>query len=324
VSARAIHIDTDPGLDDLLALALALASPELEVRGVTTVAGNASLAAVTDNAARFLALCGAPVPLGRGAPRPLSLEPVTAEQIHGPDGRQGIPLPEVAESAGAESGTEDPGVASARDVLRQSLEAGVECVVALGPLTNLAELVLERPTLLDGAEVVWMGGTLGRGNVTPLAEFNSYADPEAVGVLLASDVALRVIGLDVTQSVVVRPPDLEAEPFGCDPVGRFLERTLRALMEAERPLLGEPIATLHDPSAVMAAIFPDLFRYEELNLQVRVEAGRERGRLLARPDGARETGGHPVLYATEVRASEIVRLFLDRLASLEDSKGAEA
>jgi inosine-uridine nucleoside N-ribohydrolase len=190
-AVRAVHIDTDPGLDDLLALALALASPELRVSAVTTVAGNASIDAVTENAARFLTLAGAEIPIGRGAPRPLRLPRVGAERIHGPDGRGGLPLPARV----------DRPQASAAEVLRGSLcDAGVAQVVALGPLTNLAELWLEAPDLLAGVEVVWMGGALERGNVTPLAEFNAYADPHALARLLESDVALRIVGLDVTHS----------------------------------------------------------------------------------------------------------------------------
>jgi purine nucleosidase len=301
---RSLHIDTDPGLDDLLALGLALASPEVRVCGVTTVAGNARLDAVTENAARFLALAGVDVPLGRGARRPLHLPRATAEQIHGRDGRRGLPLPARA----------DRPEASAEQVLRSGLETGsIDQVVALGPLTNLAELVLRAPKLLSAVEVVWMGGTLGRGNATPLAEFNAYADPHALAVLLEADVAMRVVSLDVTQLVVVRPAQLEAGAFGQEALGLFLERTLRALMEAERPSHGEALAPLHDPCALAAALSPDLFRWEERHLEVCAEDGRERGRLLERPAGA--TRNRPVLWAAEVLGEDIIQLFLGRLAA---------
>jgi inosine-uridine nucleoside N-ribohydrolase len=303
---RSIHIDTDPVLDDLLALALALCSPELRVRSVTTVAGNASLEAVTHNAASFLDLAGVEVPVGAGASRPLQLPRVGAEIIHGVDGRRGLALPAEAER------TER----SAADLLRSSLEGGgVEQLVAIGPLTNVAELWMRTPELLRGVEVVWMGGTLGRGNVTPLAEFNAYADPHALALLLDSDVPLRIIGLDVTHQVVLRPAELEPGLFGEDDLGRFLEGTLRALMEGERPIHGEAMAPLHDPCAIAAAISPNLFRYEERYLGVCVEPGRERGRLLDRPGAQPGRARRPVLFASEALQADIIGLFLERLTT---------
>jgi purine nucleosidase len=302
---RSIHIDTDPGLDDLLALALALCSPELRVRGVTTVAGNAALEAVTHNAACFLDLAGAELPLGAGAQRPLQLARAGAEHIHGVDGRRGLPLPSGA-------GRPDR---SAADLLRSNLEAGgVEQIVAIGPLTNVADLWTRAPELFRGVEVVWMGGTLGRGNATPLAEFNAYADPHALALLLDSNVPLRIIGLDVTHLVVLRPTQLERGLFGEDELGRFLEGTLRALMEGERPIHGEALAALHDPCAIAAAISPNLFRYEERYLGVCVDPGRERGRLLDHGPHPQGRMRRPVRYASEALQADIIQLFLERLA----------
>jgi inosine-uridine nucleoside N-ribohydrolase len=307
---RRIHIDTDPGLDDLLALALALASPEVRLEGITTVAGNASLDAVTENARRFLALVDLDIPLGRGATGPLSLGRVSAENVHGPDGRRGIALPDPKTGRG--------NILTAREVLRRSLvDRRVDCLVALGPLTNLAALLREEPELASEVEIIWMGGTLGAGNVTPLAEFNAYADPEAAAIVLGSGCPLRVIGLDVTTQVYVRSGDISDSLFGSKPVGRFLEEILRALMEAGIPRYGEHHATLHDPCAVAAALFPDCFRYDWSDLEVRVEEGRERGRLIQRD--ARPGSG--VQYAVEVRAHDVRQLFLHRLKALSDLAG---
>ncbi len=299
---RRVHIDTDPGLDDLLALALALASPEVKLEAVTTVAGNAPIEAVTENACRFLALAGVEIPIGRGAAGPLSLTPVCAEHVHGSDGRKGIELPPRDKTP----------LPTARSVLLHSLrERRAERIIALGPLTNLARLVSEERPLLEDVEIVWMGGTLSQGNVTPVAEFNAYADPEAAARVLRSGLRIRVIGLDVTTLVRLRARDLSDAPFGVSPMGRVLDEALRALMETEYPLHGEPCALLHDPCAVAAAIFPNCFRYERKVLEARVEEGRERGRLVEHSD----TRGPPVEYAVEVRSPEISQLFLDRLAA---------
>jgi inosine-uridine nucleoside N-ribohydrolase len=199
----------------------------------------------------------------------------------------------------------------ARSVLRHSLrDRQVERIVALGPLTNVAALLREEPELFEGVEVIWMGGGLGRGNATPLAEFNAWADPRAAAELIGSEVPLAIVGLDVTDEVAVRPEDVAGATLGSSPPGRFLERVLRALMEVERPTRGERAAVLHDPCAVLACASEGLFRWEQKHLEVRVEEGRERGRL-------REVTGctrRPVRYAVEAHGPEIVRLFMARLA----------
>ena len=299
---RRIHVDTDPGLDDLLALAFALASPELRVEGLTSVAGNASVEVVTDNLQRFLALAGVEIPIGRGASAPLSLSAVTAERFHGDDGRGGIDLPPPADQR------ELP---DASEVLRHSLvERGVQQIVAIGPLTNLARLVRQDPALFDAAEIVWMGGTLSEGNVTGAAEFNCYADPEAASIVLGSGLPVRVLGLDVTRSVAVRAHALPPDPFGSGRMGRFLSEVLSRLMRAERPVQGELMALLHDPCAIAAAACGELFRYQKHVIDVTFSEGSERGKMCARP----ELDGPQVLYADEVKSNDVIALFLGRLA----------
>ncbi len=199
---------------------------------------------------------------------------------------------------------------SAGALLRSSLrERHIDQIIALGPLTNIAALLCEEPRLLAGTEVVWMGGSLDQGNATPLAEFNAYADPKALSVVLESGTPFRIIPLDVTQHVVLRPQDVPDEPFGTTPLGRALESLLSALMEIERPLQGEPLAVLHDPCAVVAAISPNLFRYESRALRVHAEEGRERGRIEWLEEGIASQ------YAVEAHRQEICALFLRRLAA---------
>jgi inosine-uridine nucleoside N-ribohydrolase len=300
LSARRVHIDTDPGLDDLLALALAFASPELEVTGITTVAGNGPLPIVTANARRFCALAGREPPLGVGAFAPLALTPIDAAHFHGKDGRRGTPLPEVP----------DAPLAPARDVLRHSLVSReVESVIALGPLTNVATLAVEDPKLFANAEVLWMGGTLGAGNVTPKAEYNAYADPRALRLLLASGVKLRIVGLEVTNRVLLGADAIAAHAFPDTARGRTLGSLLRGLCAAEKSLSGVERAHLHDPSAVMAAFAPELFTFAPRRLEVSDREGAERGRIRARSDA---TGGE-AQYAVDARVTELSALFLERV-----------
>ncbi len=298
MTPRRVHIDTDPGLDDLLALGLAFASPELSVEGVTTVAGNAALPLVTANARRFCALAGADVPIGVGANQPLALTPIDAAHFHGKDGRRGAPLPEVP----------DANLAPARDVLRHSLVSrGVDAVLALGPLTNVATLAVEDPKLFANAEVIWMGGTLGAGNVTAKAEYNAFADPRALRILLRSGVRLRMVGLEVTARVVLDASRANSHDFGAGARGALLSAVTRSLCDAERSLSGASRAVLHDPTAVAAALAPELFSFAPRSLEVVDREGAERGRIRARGDGA------PVEYAVDVHAADVIELFLERV-----------
>ena len=193
-------------------------------------------------------------------------------------------------------------------MLRASLAAGVDRVVALGPLTNVALVAREEPALFAETEIVWMGGTLGRGNVTAVAEFNAFADPAAASLVLGSGIAVRVIGLDVTESVALVPAEIEAMALRGSPLGDTLQAVLEALVEAERPNLGE-LALLHDPCAVFAAFGEDLFRYADTVVEVTVEDSENRGRLLARDPG----DGMSSRVATEAHVSELKREFSTRL-----------
>lgn len=295
-----VHIDTDPGVDDLLALAVAFASPEIRVVGITTVAGNAPLEAVTENARRFVALAGERIPVGRGAAKPLRAPPVTAAHIHGADGRHGIALPEPGNGP----------VLDATETFRYSLEEqGARTILALGPLTNLAALLERSPRLLAGSEIVWMGGTLGEGNVTPMAEFNCYADPDAAEAVLTSDLSVRVVGLDATRCVALRRKHVESVTFARGARGRVIGELLSRQMEAERRAAGEARVTLHDPTALAALLAPERFRFEPRSLSVRRGEGAERGRLLP----TQTPGSRSVRYATSAEGEPLARLCLERL-----------
>jgi inosine-uridine nucleoside N-ribohydrolase len=299
--ARRVLIDTDPGLDDLLALALACASPELRVAALTSVAGNAPLDAVSENAARFCALAGLDVPLGRGAKAPLALAPVDAAWFHGCDGRSGLALPAALPR---------PAVPAA-DLLRECLVGRrVDCVIALGPLTNLGPLAAEHPDWFRGIPVFWMGGSLSGGNATPDAEFNCWADPHAAALLLGAGIDLTVIGLDVTGGVALDSADLGPEPFGSGPRARFLDALLARLADAQVVGSGERLALLHDPTAVAAATSPELFRWQQRCLSVSLGEGKERGRMLD-SSGAR---GARVRWAGAVDRGALIARVVSRLS----------
>ena len=195
-----VLIDCDPGQDDAIALLLALASPELEVLGVTTVAGNQTIDKVTANALRVLELAGrSDVPVAAGADRPLVGELVVAADAHGETGLDGPDLPPPQGS---------PVEQHAVEFLAERLLASERpvTVVPLGPLTNVALLLAERPEAADRIErIVLMGGAIAEGNMTPSAEFNIWVDPEAAAYVFESGLDVTMVGLDVTNRAVLTP-----------------------------------------------------------------------------------------------------------------------
>src|SRR5205823_9039370 len=186
MSTTPILLDCDPGHDDAIALLLALASPEVELLGVTTVAGNQTVEKTTANAIRILELVGREdVPVARGADRPLVREPFVAAYVHGESGLDGPDLPPARG---------EPVAQHAVDFLAERL-AG-KTLVATGPLTNVALLLALHPEARPD-RIVLMGGAIAEGNVTPAAEFNVWADPEAAARVFASGIDMTMVGLDV-------------------------------------------------------------------------------------------------------------------------------
>ena len=214
-----IVIDTDPGVDDALALALAFASPELTVRAVTTVAGNVDLETATANAVYLLDLLapGHAPRLAKGCAKPLARSLVTAEEVHGSDGLAGITRldgwhrPDTSRQLAR---------GSAVDVMLDEIKRSTEplTVIALGPLTNIAAAITRDPAAMRRiSSLVVMGGSLyAGGNVTPYAEFNFYVDPEAADAVLAAGLPLTLVPLDVTHQLVVRERNHRGAPPGAE------------------------------------------------------------------------------------------------------------
>jgi inosine-uridine nucleoside N-ribohydrolase len=193
-----VLIDCDPGHDDAMALLLALASPELELLGVTTVHGNSTLENTTANALRVLEFAGhGHVPVAAGADRPPVREPRVAEHVHGATGLDGPDLPPPAGAPVAEH---------AVDFLADRLRAAGRPVTLIptGPMTNVALLFARHPDAAEHLErIVLMGGAIAEGNVTPAAEFNIWADPEAAARVFAAGVDVTMVGLDVTHRALM-------------------------------------------------------------------------------------------------------------------------
>jgi inosine-uridine nucleoside N-ribohydrolase len=209
--------------------------------------------------------------------------------------------------------------ASAADLLRELLCArSIDCVIALGPLSNLGPLAAEHPDWFRGIPVLWMGGSLSGGNASAAAEFNCWADPRAAALLLGAGVDVWVIGLDATRGVVLRQGDIEALDLGRGPRGAFLAAVLAHLVDAEERQTGRGTAVLHDPTALAAAFAPELFRWERRCLGVCVDEGPERGRLADSP------GGPEVRWASRVDRARLVPEIAARLRAWARAGDARA
>ncbi|HSF86025.1 MAG TPA: nucleoside hydrolase [Acidimicrobiia bacterium] len=273
--ARSIIIDTDPGQDDAIALLMALVSPELNVLGVTTVAGNVPQPQVTENALAVLELVGSNVPVFRGCARPILRELYTAEYVHGPTGIDGADLPEPSGSEADQHGV-DFIIETCRD--RDDVS-----IVALGPLTNLGVALAKEPMLAQHVqEVLWMGGAVFEGgNTTPAAEFNAYVDPHAAHIVLSSGIPLTMFPLDVTHQALVLPEHLERIRAIGSSAAEAVAGMLAYYERWDVEKYGFPGAPLHDPCPIAFLLDPDLFVGKHVSAAIEVCSEQSAGALLA-------------------------------------------
>lgn len=292
---RAIIIDTDPGLDDAVAILYALSRPDaFDLRGITSVAGNIGLERVTFNAGRLLAVMGrADVPVIAGSDRPLSRPGIDEARIHGADGLGGVALPDPL----------TPARTGAVDWLARTLMAEAPAVLdllCLGPLTNLARLIQNHPAAARRLRrVIAMGGAVDEpGNVGPRAEFNIASDPEAAETVMAFGLDLTLIPLDVTRKVRAGRADLDRLAAG-GPAASTAAALIAAYFDTTA---GKSRITdsrpLHDPCVMLMATDPGLFRCEALRLRVDCTTPPDAGAL------SRDPGGHPVRVALGVDGPE--------------------
>lgn len=261
-------IDTDPGHDD--AIALILANHFADVVGITTVAGNTSVENGTRNAIRICDLFDTSTPVHRGASAPIASEPSFASEVHGVDGLGGIQLPDPSRSE-----TSDRAI----EFLLDSVDTDV-WVVAIGPLTNIAQVLTRDKTWFDRiAGLSLMGGGPYGGNVTASAEFNIYFDPEAADVVFRANGNTLMSGLNLTHQVQISEAELEsinrASPD--DPRTDFIDQNFARIIETLRDLTGTSEVAMHDPCAVFAVTHPELFEFVPREVSVELDGTLTRG-----------------------------------------------
>jgi purine nucleosidase len=263
--ARKIIIDTDPGQDDAVAILLALASPELDVLGLTAVAGNVPLALTEKNARKICELAGRPeTRVFAGAVRPLTRPLVTAEHVHGRTGLDGPELPEPKMKLEARH---------AVDFIVETLMVEPEGTVTLcplGPLTNIALAMIREPAIVPRIrEIVLMGGGyFEQGNVTPSAEFNIYVDPQAADVVYRSGAPIVMMPLDVTHKALTTKARIERFRTMGTRVGTATAQLLDFFERFDEEKYGTDGGPLHDPCVIAYLLKPELFSGRQCNVQI--------------------------------------------------------
>ncbi len=309
---REIIIDTDPGQDDAVAILLALASPELDVLGITAVAGNVPLALTQKNARIVCELAGRrDVPVFAGCDRPLAHELVTAEHVHGKTGLDGPDLPDPTMPL-----QDAHAVDFIIDTVRR-LPAGSVTLCPLGPLTNIATAFQRAPDIIDRVqEIVLMGGAYFEvGNITPAAEFNIYVDPEAAEIVFKSGVKLTVMPLDVTHKALVTKARNDAFRALGTPVGQAVAAMTDFFERFDKAKYGSDGAPLHDPCVTAWLIRPELFSGRHINVEIETASPLTRGMTVADWWGVTDRAPN-AMFMGDVDADGFFALLTERLARL--------
>jgi inosine-uridine nucleoside N-ribohydrolase len=286
MTRQKIILDCDPGHDDAIAILLAARAPELDLRAITVVAGNQTLEKTLNNALRVCEFAGIQnVPIAAGMSRPLVREQVTAGNIHGVSGLDGPHLPPP---------TMEPVATHAVDLIIQEVMAAPDeiVLVPVGPLTNVASALIREPGLAPRLKaIVLMGGGVTKGNITPVAEFNIYADPEAAHVVFSSGVPITMVGLDVTHQSIPTERDRQRIRDIRNPVAGLVDELLNFFGQTYRRRFGFAGPPIHDAVAVAQVIAPGTVRTRRMNVVVETRGSYTYGMTVSDVHGV--TGREP-------------------------------
>lgn len=303
-----IILDCDPGHDDAIAILLAASHPDIDLLALTTVAGNQTLEKCTLNARRVCTVAGISVPIAVGAVGPLAGELHVAAEIHGESGLDGPSWPTPTVDVVSE-----PAVALMRRVLLS--HPTPVTLVPTGPLTNIAELLTTYPEVVPRIrEIVLMGGSTGRGNVRPYAEFNIWVDPEAASIVFASGLPVTMVGLNTSHQALVTPAVVaRLEALGT-PVASMCVQLMTFFASAYSAAEGIPAPPLHDPITVARVISPALVRCVPAFVSVETAGEFTRGATVV--DFGNRTGAAPnAQVAMELDAEGFFDLIVESVAS---------
>ena len=311
MAKKRIIIDTDPGIDDSLAILLALASPEVKLEGVTVVHGNSSTEQGTINALSVLELAKAShVPVARGCELPLVQPSLLAPETHGNKGLGYAQLPDPSSR---------PIVQRGCDFLIEQIMAnpGEITLVAIGPLTNIALAIRQEPLIVEAVkEVFIMGGALRHeGNTTPLAEFNTYVDPHAAHIVYHSGMPITLTPLDVTYQCILLAEDVTRLQRSKSSIPGFIADSTRFYMEFHDEYQGIQGCVINDPLTLALTFAPDLCNYEEHYVDVDNSGGVSMGKTFADFYGMTGKAAN-MKVALGVRSRDFINLFMERIERL--------
>lgn len=298
-------IDTDPGIDDAMAIFYAAAAPQIDLIGLTTVFGNVRVDQSTRNALALVEMLGLDIPVAGGATQPLEMPPLPlAHWIHGPEGLGDLPAP----TPDREADTRD---AAAYLIDACAADPGAVTIAAIGPLTNLAEALIRAPEIAETAgRVVIMGGSVrAGGNATPYAEANIWHDPHAADAVFAAGWKVEMVGLDVTRRIECEAAEFDALAARAPEFGGFLRDIAQFYMTFYETRTGRMSCCLHDPSALVAAVHPDLFTWEAAPLGA-VTSGDRLGETVA------SVGRTAVSWTSDADLDGVRKLWLETVGTL--------
>ena len=313
LGAQKIIIDTDPGQDDAVAILLALASPdEIEVLGITAVAGNVPLSLTEKNARIVCELAGRPdIPVYAGCDRPLKRKLVTAEHVHGKTGLDGPELPEPKIKL-----QEKHGVDFIIDTILQEPENSVS-LCPLGPLTNIASAILKQPKIVSRIKkIVLMGGAYFEvGNITPTAEFNIFVDPDAAKIVFEAGIDMVVMPLDVTHKALVTEKRNEAFRQLKSPVGIAVAEMTDFFERFDKEKYGSSGAPLHDPCVTAYLIDPKIFSGKNINVEIETKSELTLGMTVADWWGVTDRKAN-TFFVGDLDSDKFFSLLTERLGRL--------
>ncbi|MCU1302723.1 MAG: hypothetical protein JWQ87_3007 [Candidatus Sulfotelmatobacter sp.] len=309
-----VIIDTDPGVDDALALLLAMRSPELKIEAITPVAGNVPLELTLPNALRMVEIAGrTDIPVAAGARAPLVRRLVTAAYAHGENGLGGAVFPEPKTKPAKE-----PAAELIRQIVRKF--PGEVTLLTIGPLTNIATALSTDPELAGMVRaLVMMGGSLSGGNITPAAEFNIYVDPEAARVVFQSGIPITMVGLDVTRKTSLTEEHLRQLQGAQNPVSQAAATIARNAIEhnRERGFIVGP--NMHDSLAVAGFIDPSLLKLKEYYVDVETTGELTAGETLGYSPNAGDLRRRPEMAKDPAATNMSIRGSAPTLASTRTS-----
>lgn len=311
---KKILIDTDPGIDDSLAILLALASPELSLEGISVVHGNCSLEQATINGLSILELAHAEhIPLAIGCELPLVQPSLLAPETHGNTGLGYAKLPGPRTKPTSQHGS---------DFLIEKIlsNPGEMTLVAIGPLTNVALAIRQEPRIVGALkELIIMGGAIRHeGNTTALAEFNTFVDPHAAHIVYHADTPTTLVPLDVTYQCVLTSRDVERLRKFNSPIPGFIKDTTDFYMEYHDSYQSITGCVINDPLALALTFAPELCDYQELPVNVDISGGVSTGKTFADFYNYEKKSAN-MKVALGVRPRDFIELFLERMEKLSSS-----